>query len=398
MYIKRFLERDIAEGMRYFPVVAILGPRQSGKTTLAKKIFEKHIYVTLEDVDVRKAALNDPRSFFTLYRNEHGLIIDEFQHAPELLSYIQGIVDTEQKQGYFVLTGSQNFLMNQVMSQQSLAGRVSLHTLLPLSADELEANNIEPRQVEDILYQGLYPAIYAKKTPPARLYQQYVRTYLERDIRDLSHVGDLTTFQTFLVLCAERVGQLINYTELGKECRISDQTARRWLTILEASYIVFQLQPYEKTISKQYIKTPKLFFYDPGLVCYLLRLKKTELATHSKRGNIFESFIISEIVKQFYNRGHTPTIFFWQDKYKHEVDCIIKYGTHLIATEIKSGRTPSPHYFDNLKYWKEHLSSQESEPECYVIYADKKERITGYKDLLSWQSIGAIMSFLDKDE
>ena len=397
MYIKRKLEKDIAQGILYFPVVAILGPRQSGKTTLAKKMFPNHLYVTLEDLDMREAATNDPRSFLSLHRNEHGLIIDEFQHVPTLLSYIQGIVDSEQKQGYFILTGSQNFLMNQAMSQQSLAGRVSLHTLLPLSVDELEANDLTPDQVEDILYGGLYPATYTKKTPHSRLYQQYVRTYLERDVRELTHVGDLATFQTFLVLCAERVGQRINYTELGKECRISDQTAKRWLTILEASYIIFQLQPYEKTISKQFTKTPKLFFYDSGLVCYLLRLQKTELATHPKRGNLFESFIISEIVKHFYNHGHEPTIYFWQDKYKHEVDCIIKYGTHLIAIEIKASRTTNPHFFDNLLYWKEYLNAQESTPECYVIYADNKERITGYKNLLSWQSIGTILRFLDKD-
>lgn len=395
MYIKRRLENDIAQGILYFPVIAILGPRQSGKTTLAKKMFPKHFYVTLEELDMRKAAINDPRSFLMLHRNEYGLIIDEFQHVPELLSYIQGIVDSEQKQGYFILTGSQNFLMNQAMSQQSLAGRVSLHTLLPLSVDELEANNLISDHVEDLLYRGFYPATYTKKTPHDRLYQQYVRTYLERDIRELTQVGDLATFQTFLVLCAERVGQRINYSELGKECRISDTTAKRWLTILEASYIIFQLQPYEKTISKQFTKTPKLFFYDSGLVCYLLRLQKKELATHSKRGNIFESFIISEIVKQFYNRGHEPTIYFWQDKYKHEVDCIIRYGTHLIATEIKASRTPDPHYFDNLLYWKTYLNVQEGEPKFYVIYADNKDRITGYKNLLSWQSIGTILDFLD---
>ena len=398
MYIKRFLEADIAQGMLFFPVVAILGPRQSGKTTLARKMFEKHRYVSLEEPDMRKAAVNDPRSFLNLHRNEHGLIIDEFQHVPELLSYIQGIVDTEQKQGYFILTGSQNFLMNQAMSQQSLAGRVSLHTLLPLSVDELEASNLAPEHVEDVLFKGFYPATYTKKTPHSRLYRQYVRTYLERDVRELTQVGDLATFQIFLILCAERVGQRINYSELGKECRISDQTAKRWLAILEASYIIFQLQPYEKTLTKQVIKTPKLFFYDSGLVCYLLRLRKKELATSSKRGNIFESFIISEIVKHFYNRGHEPTIYFWQDKDKHEVDCIIKYGTHLVATEIKAGRTPSPRYFDNLEYWKEHLDLKEGEPEFYVIYADNKDRITGYKNLLSWQSIGTIMGFLDEDE
>jgi predicted AAA+ superfamily ATPase len=390
------MEKDIAEGMRYFPVVAILGPRQSGKTTLAKNMFPNHLYVTLEDIDMREAAKHDPRSFLSLHRNEHGLIIDEFQHVPELLSYIQGIVDAEQKQGYFILTGSQNFLMYQAMSQQSLVGRVSLHTLLPLSVDELEASNLLPDQIEDVLYHGFYPATFTKKTPHSRLYQQYVRTYLERDIRELTHVGDLATFQTFLVLCAERVGQRINYTELGKECRISDQTARRWLTILEASYIIFQLQPYEKTISKQFIKTPKLFFYDTGLLCYLLQLEKKDLSLLSKKGNIFESFVISEIVKYFYNHGHEPTIYFWQDKYKHEVDCIIRYGSHLIATEIKSSRTPSPHFFDNLANWKNSLTPQENKPEGYVIYADTKDRITGYENLISWQSIGTILGFLDR--
>ncbi len=399
MYIKRKLEKDIAQGRLYFPVVAILGPRQSGKTTLAKKMFPNHLYVTLEDIDVREAAKHDPRSFLSLHRNDHGLIIDEFQHVPELLSYIQGIVDTEQKQGYFILTGSQNFLMYQAMSQQSLAGRVSLHTLLPLSFDELEDNDLAPKQIEDMLYRGTYPATYNKKVPHTRLYQQYVRTYLERDIRELTHVGDLATFQTFLVLCAERVGQRVNYSELGKECGVSDQTAKRWLTILQASYIIFQLQPYEKTISKQFVKTPKLFFYDTGLLCYLLRLTKKQLTMDpKKKGNIFESFIISEIIKQFYNRGYEPTIYFWQDKYKHEVDCIIKYGTHLITTEIKSSRTPSSHYFDNLAYWKEYLNPKEEKPEGYVIYADTKDRISGYKNLISWQSIGTILSFLDEDQ
>jgi len=397
MYIKRILEKDIAQGALYFPVVAILGPRQSGKTTLAKKMFEKHVYVTLEDIDIRNAAINDPRSFLSLYRNDHGLIIDEFQRAPALLSYIQGIVDTEQKQGYLILTGSQNFLMNEAMSQQSLAGRVSLHTLLPLSIDELEGANLLPSQIEDVLHQGLYPAIYTKKTPYSRLYQQYVRTYLERDIRQLTHVGDLAAFKTFLVLCAERVGQRINYTELGKECHISDQTAKRWLTILETSYIIFQLQPYEKTVSKQLIKTPKLFFYDPGLVCYLLKLRKKELIASSKRGNIFESFVISEIVKYFYNRGHEPSIYFWQDKNKKEVDCIVKYGTHLMALEIKAGRTPSPRFFDGLSSWKEHLVEQDLNPKCYVIYADNKERISGYKDVISWQSIDSLMNFFDEE-
>lgn len=392
MYIKRTAEKDIKEGARYFPAVAILGPRQSGKTTLAKKMFPLHTYVSLEDIDLRTAAINDPRTFLELHQNQQGMIIDEFQHAPDLLSYIQTIVDAKQKQGFFILTGSQNFLMNQAISQ-TLAGRVSIHTLLALSSNELDSNKLLPDNVEKILYQGLYPAIYSKKIPPNRLYKQYVRTYLERDVRQLTNVGDLTTFQTFLVLCAERVGQLVNFSELSKKCRISDQTVKRWLSVLEASYIVYLLRPYEKTFGNRHIKSPKIYFYDPGLVCYLLKLKKEDLVTHPKKGNIFESFIISEILKHFYNRGEDPTIYFWQDKDKHEVDCIIQHGQRIIALEIKAGRTANAKFFSGLSYWKN--IAKKPNAKSYVVYGGPKERISGYKELISWQSLEKIMQFLD---
>ncbi|MFH1832168.1 MAG: ATP-binding protein [bacterium] len=396
MYIKRFLERDIAEGSLYFPAVAILGPRQSGKTTLARHMFDKHAYISLEDTDVRKAALGDPRSFLELYRNEFGLIIDEFQYVPDLLSYIQTIVDSEKKQGYFILTGSQNFLMNQAISQ-SLVGRVSLHTLLPLSVDELEVEGLLTDEVEYFMHRGFYPATFVSKTPHKRLYAQYVRTYLERDVRQLSNVGDLATFQVFLVLCAERVGQLVNFSELGRECRVSDNTIKRWISILEASYIVFLLRPYEKSFGKRFVKSPKLYFYDTGLICYLLKITKAELFTHQKRGNIFESLIISEIVKHFYNKGEEPTIYFWQDKDKHEVDCIIQYGTRVIAIEMKAGRTANSSFFSGLTYWKDEVRTANIDNrENYVVYAGPKNRITGYKDLISWQSVKQIMSFLDE--
>lgn len=351
MFINRMLEKDIIEGARYFPVVAILGPRQSGKTTLAKKIFEKHNYVSLEDVDKRTAAIEDPRTFLQLHRNEFGLIIDEFQYAPDLLSYIQTIVDAEQRQGFFILTGSQNFLMNQAISQ-SLAGRVSLHTLLPLCSKELSDQDLLPEEMETVLFKGLYPAVYTKDTPPARLYSQYIRTYIERDVRQLAHVGDLATFQTFLVMCAERIGQRVNMSEFARECRISDQTVSRWLSILEASYIIFLLHPYEKTLSKRLVKTAKLHFYDPGLACYLLKLKQSDLATSPKRGNIFESFVISELLKEFYNHGHEPSVYFWQDQANHEVDCIVDLGKRVIALEIKASRTINKSFFDGLLHWE----------------------------------------------
>jgi len=385
MYINRILEKDVIEGARYFPVVAILGPRQSGKTTLAKKIFEKHSYVSLEDIDKRMAALEDPRTFLQLHRNQFGLIIDEFQYAPDLLSYIQTIVDAEQTQGFFILTGSQNFLMNQSIAQ-SLAGRVSLHTLLPLCSKELENAQLLPDEMEPLLFQGLYPAIYTKNTPPARLYSQYVRTYIERDVRQLAHVGDLSTFQTFLVMCAERVGQRVNMSEFARECRISDQTVRRWLSILEASYIVFLLRPYEKTLSKRLIKTAKLYFYDPGLACYLLKIKQADLVTDSRRGSIFESFVIAEIIKEFYNNGREPSVYFWLDQANHEVGCIVDLGKRVIALEVKAGRTVNTNFFDGLSHWKT-VAKKDIVTESYVIYGGNKKQVTGYKNVVSWQSI-----------
>ena len=385
MFINRMLEKDIIEGARYFPVVAILGPRQSGKTTLAKKIFEKHNYVSLEDVDKRTAAIEDPRTFLQLHRNEFGLIIDEFQYAPDLLSYIQTIVDAEQRQGCFILTGSQNFLMNQAISQ-SLAGRVSLHTLLPLCSKELSDQDLLPEEMETVLFQGLYPAVYTKDTPPTRLYSQYIRTYIERDVRRLAHVGDLATFQTFLVMCAERIGQRVNMSEFARECRISDQTVSRWLSILEASYIIFLLHPYEKTLSKRLVKTAKLHFYDPGLACYLLKLKQSDLATSPKRGNIFESFVISELIKEFYNHGHEPSVYFWQDQANHEVDCIVDLGKRVIALEIKASRTINRSFFDGLSHW-EKVMAQNVARETYIIYGANKKQISGYKNVASWQSI-----------
>lgn len=394
MYIKRDLEKKVQSGATFFPVVAILGPRQSGKTTLAKHLFPDHVYVSLEDIDKRTSASSDPRTFLKLHRNSHGLIIDEFQYAPDLLSYIQTIVDEEQQQGYFILTGSQNFLMNHAISQ-SLAGRVSLHTLLPFSLHELEVHGLQPENIEDVLYQGLYPAIYTKHVPPQDLYSNYVKTYIERDVRQLAHVGDLRAFQTFLTLCAERVGQLVNFTELAKEGRISDQTVRRWLAILEASYIVFLLQPYEKTLGKRLIKTPKLYFYDPGLVCHLLQLDKNDLIDHAKKGNVFETLIVSDIRKYFYNHGTEPHIYFWQDHNKHEIDCIISYKQNLLAIEMKSSRTPNKSFFTGLSYWhdlKEAIPPKDSK--AYVVYAGDKGHVSGYENLISWQSLDSILDFL----
>ncbi len=387
--IKREITTDILEGARYFPVVGILGPRQSGKTTLAKDIFKNHIYLSLEDLDLRAMAKTDPRTLLQANRNDYGIIIDEFQYVPELLSYIQTIVDQDQKPGYFILTGSQNFLMNEAITQ-SLAGRISLHTLLPLSILELKESNNLPPEIEPMLYKGCYPAIYSKDIPPEKLYKNYLQTYIERDVRQLTNVGDLATFQTFITLCAARVGQLINLTALSNDANISDATVNRWLSILETSYIIFRLRPYHENLGKRVVKTAKLYFYDPGLICALLQIKQEDLANHPNKGNIFESFVIADILKHYHNQGTDPRVYFWRDKTEHEVDCIIEDRQKLIPIEIKSGRTFNARFLDGLNYW-EALAHEKSTPGS-IVFAGSSSQTRAHKSLVSWQSIDDVFT------
>jgi predicted AAA+ superfamily ATPase len=382
--IRREITEDVLDGARYFPVVGILGPRQSGKTTLAKELFKKYTYLSLEDLDLRAMAKNDPRTFLLANRNDNGIIIDEFQYVPELLSYIQTIVDKDQKPGYFILTGSQNFLMNKAITQ-SLAGRISLHTLLPLSILELKKSSHLPAEVEPMLYKGCYPAIYSKNIPPEKLYKNYLRTYIERDVRQLTNVGDLTTFQTFIKLCAMRVGQLVNFTALSNDANVSDATVKRWLSILEASYIVFLLRPYHENLGKRVIKAPKIYFYDPGLICSLLQIKQEDLLSHPNKGNIFESFVIADILKHYYNQGTDPRIYFWRDKTEHEVDCIIEEDQKLIPIEIKSGRTFNKRFLEGLNYWDGLAHKKRTRGS--VVFAGSSQQVSVHQALISWQSI-----------
>lgn len=405
---KRAATSKILASAKYFPVIAILGPRQSGKTTLAQTIFKQHRYLSLEDLDLRAAAQHDPRSFLIANSNVYGIIIDEFQLVPDLLSYIQTTVDQQKQPGYFILTGSQNFLMNKAITQ-SLAGRVSIHTLLPLSLAELSANQILPAQIETMLYQGNYPAIYAQQVPANLLYKNYLQTYIERDVRQLSQVGDLALFQTFITLCAARMGQPLNITALGNDCGISNSTVNRWLSILQASYIIVLLQPYHHAnLGKRLVKTPKLYFYDTGLACHLLRIKLTELDLHPSRGNLFEALIIAETFKYYFNHNQTPSIYFWRDQAGHEVDCILDEGQQVIPIEIKASRTISQRFFENLKLWQatypaqQQLSSAHSEqsrtriyPEPgYIVYAGTADQPRGQTNVVSWQSLSQILNYL----
>jgi predicted AAA+ superfamily ATPase len=362
--IKRTLGKKLIMLAKMFPVISITGPRQSGKTTLAKMVFKKYDYVSLEDPDEREFALNDPRGF--LRRFPKGVILDEIQRTPNLLSYIQGIINGNGTPGRFILTGSQQLHLLQKVSQ-TLAGRTALVNLLPFSFSELcEQKSLDPYRfdivsgmkkkpafnLEDILYQGLYPRIHDRKLDPRDWLSAYYRTYVERDVRDIINIGNLDTFQRFVMLCAGRSGQLLNLSSLASDCGISHTTAREWLSVLQAGFIVFLLQPHYANFSKRIMKSPKLYFIDSGLLCYLLKIRKpSDILTHPMKGAIFETFVVSELYKTFSHLGEMPPLYFWRDRTGHEVDLVIDTGKKLIPVEIKAGETISNAFFNGLKYY-----------------------------------------------
>ena len=335
--IYRKLTATLQRLAKTFPVIAITGPRQSGKTTLAKAVFADKPYITLEDPAERAFAFEDAKGF--LHRFRDGAIFDEAQRWPDLFSYLQGMVDEEPIPGKFILTGSQQFGLLAGVSQ-SLAGRVGMTALLPLSISELPAASQSSLSLDTLIIKGSYPALYMREISPADWFASYIATYIERDIRQVLRVHDLSVFQRFVRLCAGRNGQLLNLNALAGETGVSQKTARSWLSVLESSYIVHLLPPYFRNFGKRLVKTPKLYFLDQGLACWLLGIRSPEhLALHPMRGAIFESFIISEFLKSRYNRGLPPDLYFWRDNNGLEADIVFERGTKLQPVEIKSGQT-----------------------------------------------------------
>jgi predicted AAA+ superfamily ATPase len=377
--------RALAAG---FPIVSVTGPRQSGKTVLVKATFPKLPYVSLEDPDARELMDADPRGFLNRYRG--GLIIDEAQRSPKLFSYLQAIVDESPRPGRFVLTGSQQFGLLSGISQ-SLAGRVGILQLLPFSIAELRAASVTTPSLDRLLFRGLYPALYDRKLIPQHWYASYVMTYVERDLRQMLNVRELATFQRFLRMCAARVGQLLNLSSLATDCGITHNTARSWLSVLEASYLVYLLQPHFRNFGKRLVKTPKLYFHDPGLASWLLNIRDPDhLAVHPQRGGLFECLVVGELLKARYHRGLPSNLYFWRNNTGDEVDLIVDRGDELLPVEIKSGQTLNADLFRGLDRWRDISGSPTT---GWLVYGGNESLRRRETRIVSWRDLDPVRDF-----
>ncbi len=385
--IPRLLAQKMKELAQKFPVITLTGPRQSGKTTLIKELFSSLPYVSLEEPDVRQIAINDPRGFLSNFGD--GAILDEVQRVPDLFSYIQSIVDNN-PDAQFILSGSSNFLLMEKISQ-TLAGRSAVLHLLPLSMPELTQGGFDFELVEQLIFAGQYPRIYDKDIAPPDFYPSYIQTYVERDVRQIQNIADLNAFIQFVQLCAGRTGQLLNYSRLANDAGIAVNTVKAWISVLEASYVVYRLQPHHKNFKKRLVKSPKLYFYDTGLVCSLLGIRSAEqVNTHYLKGALFENLIINEFVKRALNRGERSYPHFWQDSRGKEIDCLLDYQGDLMPIEIKAGKTASTHYFNNIKYWQ-HLTGL-GKGSSYVVYGGELSLQMVDGALVSWRQLDQIIS------
>jgi len=383
---------ELAELAKGYPIVTVLGPRQSGKTTLVRYIFPKKAYVNLEALDTQETAKLDPRGFLAQYPN--GAILDEVQRVPELLSYVQVIVDETNIKGMFVLTGSHQMELHQAISQ-SLAGRTAILNLLPMSISELSKSRIE-LPLDEALLKGGYPRLFKENLDPTQLYRFYLQTYIERDLRQLIQIKDLIQFQRFVRICAGRIGQLLSLESIGNDVGISANTVRQWISILEASFIVFRLPPYYENFDKRITKSPKLYFHDVGLASYLLGIENVvQMKRDPLRGNLFENYIILELMKERLNKGLDPQLYYFRDAHGHKVDLIFQSGRQLVPIEIKAAQTFNSDFLKNLNFFQNLAGAKSGVG--YVIYAgDQEQKIQSFK-LLNYKNATEAITSPEED-
>jgi predicted AAA+ superfamily ATPase len=381
--VRRSINEDVIAQMSKYPVLAVTGPRQSGKTTMIKEVFSDYRYINLEDPDNREYAENDTKLFLKEFDNK--VIIDEAQRIPKLFSYLQDIVDSKKIMGQYILSGSQNFHLLNTISQ-SLSGRVALFRVYPFDLGELKQAGLLKTALPEILFTGSYPAIYDRGIEPTRYFRDYIDTYIKRDITELKNIHDMNTFNRFIRLCAARAGQILNLNDLAKDSGISHTTCRQWLSLLEASFITFTLPPYYENFSKRLIKSPKLYFYDTGLLCNLLGLKQSSLSPLNKSwGHLFENFIISEMVKQNAHKNLFHDYYFWRDSHGNEVDLLYSENGKLHLYEIKASTTISQSMFKGLDYLGELAKGLEVQ-KTLIYGGDVGQKRTNYT-VVPWKDL-----------
>lgn len=384
MTIAREISPYVVQALEKFPIVAVIGPRQSGKTTLCRMLKPEYQYVNLEDLSLRDFAKTDPKGFIENYKG--GVIIDEVQYVPQLLSYLQVYTDTRQLNGEYIITGSQNFLLSEQIAQ-SLAGRIAIFNLLPFSVAELESGGFSWEAWETLALGGFYPRKWMNEINPTVYYENYVRTYIERDVRFIRNIGNLDQFQKFIQLLAGRTGQLLNQSNLGNELGLDNKTIDAWISLLEVSFVAFRLQPYFKNFNKRIVKTPKVYFYDTGLLAYLFGIRsEQDLDLHYAKGQIFENLILADLVKQNWNHQLHNKHYFWRDSAGHEVDILVEQGMHLKAIEVKSSKTFHVDFMDNLKRFR----TQRPETESYVVFGGTGFQTRGEVSVLGLDNLKRI--------
>ena len=380
--IQRIAKVKLIDLASKFKAVAVTGARQTGKTTLVKQVFKSKPYVSLENPDTRNFALEDPRGFLQTYPN--GAILDEVQRVPALFSYLQEVLDNSKVKGLFILSGSNNFLLQQTISQ-TLAGRVGYINLLPFSISELKKAKLLSTDDDTLMLKGFYPPIYDQEIPPADWCPNYIRTYIEKDVRQIKNITDLIVFERFIKLLAGRSGQELNNSALAVETGVDVKTIQSWIGILESSFIIYLLKPHHKNFNKTIVKRPKVYFYDSAIVCYLLGIRdNSQLQTHPLRGAIFEGMVVTELIKKRTNAGLPINLFYWRDKTGHEIDIIIDNAGKLLPIEIKSGKTINTEFFKNMDYWSDLSKVKKS----MVLYAGaQNQKRSNGRETLNWRSL-----------